>query len=78
MKKLFAILIFGFVALGASAQFTMEPTKFGKEFAQQLTFTGDMRKDGAGMQKEFLAFWQSDTLTSPQRDNFIRTVNLMV
>ncbi len=78
MKKLFAILIFGFVALGASAQFTMEPTKFGKEFAQQLTFTGDMRKDGAGMQKEFLAFWQSDTLTSPQRDNFIRTVNQLL
>jgi len=78
MKKLFAILVLGFAALGASAQFTLEPTKFGKEFAQQLAFTGDMRKDGAGMQKEFLAFWQSDTLTSPQRDSFIKTINMLL
>ncbi len=75
MKRLFSILVLCIATVSAFAQFTMEPTKFGKEFAQQLSFTGDMRKDGASMQKEFLAFWQSDSLTSPQRDNFIRTIN---
>ena len=77
MKKLFLILAISLVSMVTSAQFTLEPTKFGKEFAQQLSFTGDIRKDGASMQKEFLTFWQSDSLTSPQRDNFIRTINML-
>ena len=75
MKRIFSILVFCIVSFSTFAQFTLEPSKFGKEFAQQLSFTGDIRKDGASMQKEFLAFWQSDTLTSSQRDNFIRTIN---
>ncbi|MBQ2351024.1 MAG: hypothetical protein II394_02295, partial [Bacteroidales bacterium] len=77
MKKLFLILAISLVSMVTSAQFTLEPTKFGKEFAQQLSFTGDIRKDGASMQKEFLTFWQSDSLTSPQRDSFIRTINML-
>ncbi|MBO7482042.1 MAG: hypothetical protein J6T63_08040 [Bacteroidales bacterium] len=75
MKRLFSILVLCLAMVSAFAQFTIEPTKFGKEFAPQLSYTGDMRKDGASMQKEFLAFWQSDTLTSKQRDSFIRTIN---
>ena len=77
MKKIFLILAVCLVSVVASAQYTLEPTKFGKEFAQQLSYTGDMRKDGASMQKEFLAFWQSDSLTSAQRESFIRTVNML-
>lgn len=66
-----------FCCLGqiVAAQFTLNPSHFGKEFSQQLTYTGDIRKDGASMSKEFLTFWQSDTLTSAQRDNFIRCIN---
>lgn len=75
MKRIFAILVLCVASVAAFAQFTLEPSKFGKEFAQQLSFTGDIRKDGASMQKEFLAFWQSDTLTSQQREFFIRTIN---
>ncbi len=77
MKKIFSLLIFSILATTVFAQFTMEPTKFGKEFSQQLGYTGNLRKDGAGMQKEFLTFWQSDTLTSPQREQFIKTINAL-
>lgn len=77
MKKLLLILALCVVSIAASAQYTMDPVKFGKEFSQQLSFTGDLRKDGASMQKEFLAFWQSDSLTSQQRDNFIKSVNML-
>ena len=77
MKRIFLILAVCFVSIATNAQFTLEPTKFGKEFSQQLSFTGDIRKDGVGMQKEFLTFWQSDSLTSQQRDSFIKTINML-
>ncbi|MCF0206502.1 MAG: hypothetical protein HUK15_03645, partial [Bacteroidales bacterium] len=75
MKRIFSILIIGLLAFPSMAQFVIEPAKFGKDFSQQLSYSGDLRKDGAGMQKEFLAFWQSDTLTSAQRDKFIKVIN---
>jgi len=78
MKKIFLILILCVAAMSAYSQFTMDPSKFGKDFAQQLSYTGDLRKDGASMHKEFLAFWQSDTLTNKQRESFIKSINMLM
>lgn len=77
MKKIIIFCVLNLITLATFAQYTLEPTHFGKEFSQQLGYTGDLRKDGASMTREFLAFWQSDSINNEQRDQFIKSINLL-
>ncbi len=66
-------------ALGfAQKSFEADHQRFLRQFNQHLEYTGEFRYAGKSMQKEFTAFWQSDTLSEKQKDAFIATASLML
>lgn len=72
------IFILSNVYIIKSQTFTDDVDKFVKEFTSQISEVGEFRKNANVMQKEFTAFWQSDSLTITEKTNFIKDINALV
>ena len=78
MKRFFIItLLISITSLSFGQFFSMDLSKFPKDFSDRLDFTGDIRNNGKSMSKEFTNFWQSDSLSESQKNAFIKLTNLM-
>ncbi|MBN2776974.1 MAG: hypothetical protein JXR36_05005 [Bacteroidales bacterium] len=78
MKTFYLIIFLSFISLIAVCQtFPTEHDKFGKAYAQELGYTGELRFNAKSMNKEFGDFWETDSLTPDEKTQFINTANLM-
>ena len=79
MKYIFPILFFTIcfflfpTTLFAQKAFPVEHNKFLKEFSNYLSYSGEIREKGKSIEKEFEAFWESDSLLPEHKDDFINT-----
>jgi hypothetical protein len=78
--KALKVFLFFFVLLivvssnsNAQKAFPTEHDKFAKEFSSFLNYTGEIRDKGKGMEKEFISFWESDSLIPEYKNQFINT-----
>jgi len=78
MKKILSILVLVFtVNMLFSQVFPEDPEKFERAFNQELNYTGELRKNGKSMSREFGDFWETDSLTPDEKKQFINTANIM-
>ncbi|MDD2199188.1 MAG: hypothetical protein PHE08_05630, partial [Bacteroidales bacterium] len=72
---LFFFVLFNLVSIISNAQkaFPSEHEKFAKEFGSYLNYSGELREKGNSMEKEFIAFWESDSLIPEYKNKFINT-----
>jgi len=61
----------------AQTGFDPDHSKFLRQFDSYLQYSGELRKDSKSIYKEFEAFWESDTLTVKEKDDFIATASKM-
>ncbi len=78
MKKAVSVIIFSlFTYLSFAQAFSTDLDKFEKVFSQELNYSGEIRENAKSISKEFGDFWESDSLTPGEKDQFIKTANLM-
>ncbi|MDD2636127.1 MAG: hypothetical protein PHW82_11575 [Bacteroidales bacterium] len=78
IKKFFSVQLFIFISLMVFSQaFPVDKEKFSKVYSQEVGYTGEIRKNGKSMSREFSNFWETDSLTPDEKTQFINTANIM-
>jgi hypothetical protein len=75
LLSIIALVIF--INYGFSQTFSLSYDKFIKEFSPNLNNSGEFRENAKSISKEFTDFWELGNMSLDEKDQFIKTANLM-